>query len=297
MTRKRTIERDEFVGNYTLAYRDEVLAIIRAYRGRRVRKDDLRVYAATLEGRALHKKSRVDQRRVINSTASVTHALSSSAIRKCAARIEAVTGESSRTGKRVVIAREMVRYIAQGRATCTETMVLLYYCLRRIKQLRRRERLQEGERYARFLYRDLSELSGCGRSSLCRAVGGLREAGLLEVVRVRQQNENENGNLFVDGPLVSMTSHLNRSQDWKPKTTTGRVRTNNAPGPLPTTLGNKDPKTGIRKKKGTRVRFAFKDDGRTVVRIVERPTERDIDLARLQARAWQIEQAQLDAVA
>lgn len=297
MTKKQTLERDEFAGNYTLAYREEVLAIIRAYRGRRIRKDDLRVYAAVLEERALHGKSRVDRRRVINSKASITHALSSSAIRESSARIEAITKECSRTGKRVAIARGMVRYIAQGRATCTEAMVLLFYCLRRIKQLRRRELLQEGERYARFRYRDLSELSGCGRSSLCRAVGGLREAGLLEVVRVQQRNENANGNLFVDGPLVSLTSHLNRSSDWKPKTTTGRVRSDNAPGVFPTTLENRDPKTRIPNKKGVRVRFVFKDDGRTVVRFVERPTDRDLDLARLQARAWQFEQAQLDAVA
>lgn len=297
MTKKQTLERDEFAGNYTLAYREEVLAIIRAYRDRRIRKDDLRVYAAVLEERALHGKSRVDRRRVINSRASITHALSSSAIREASTRIEAITKECSWTGKRVAIAREMVRYIAQGRATCTEAMVLLFYCLRRIKQLRRRELLQEGERYARFRYRDLSELSGCGRSSLCRAVGGLREAGLLEVVRVQQRNENANGNLFVDGPLVSLTSHLNRSADWKPKTTTGRVRSDNAPGVFPTTLENRDPKTRIPNKKGVRVRFVFKDDGRTVVRVVERPTDRDLDLARLQARAWQVEQAQLDAVA
>lgn len=297
MTKKQTLERDEFAGNYTLAYREEVLAIIRAYRDRRIRKDDLRVFAAVLEERALHGKSRVDRRRVINSRASITHALSSSAIREASTRIEAITKECSWTGKRVAIAREMVRYIAQGRATCTEAMVLLFYCLRRIKQLRRRELLQEGERYARFRYRDLSELSGCGRSSLCRAVGGLREAGLLEVVRVQQRNENANGNLFVDGPLVSLTSHLNRSADWKPKTTTGRVRSDNAPGVFPTTLENRDPKTRIPNKKGVRVRFVFKDDGRTVVRVVERPTDRDLDLARLQARAWQVEQAQLDAVA
>jgi hypothetical protein len=66
---------------------------------------------------------------------------------------------------------------------------------------------------------------------------------------------------------------------------------------FPTTLENRDPKTRIPNKKEVRVRFVFKDDGRTVVRVVERPTDRDLDLARLQARAWQVEQAQLDAVA
>jgi hypothetical protein len=297
MTKKQKLERAEFAGNYTLAHREEVHAIIRAYRDRRLRKDDLRVYAAILEERALHGASRVDRARVINSRASVTRALSTSAIRRASSRIKTVTAACSGTGKRVAIAREMVRYIAQGRATCTEAMVLFYYCLRRIKQLRRRELLQEGERYARFRYRDLAELSGCGRSSLCRAVGGLREAGLLEVVRVQQQNENANGNLFVDGPLVSLTSHVNRSTDWKPRTTTGRVRSDNAPGVFSTTLENRDPKTVIRKRKEVRVRFVFKDDGRTVVRVVERPTDRELELARLQARAWQIEQAQLDAVA
>ena len=51
MTKKKTIDRDEFEGNYTVAYREEVLAIIRAYRDRRIRKDDLRVYAAGLAAR------------------------------------------------------------------------------------------------------------------------------------------------------------------------------------------------------------------------------------------------------
>ena len=298
MTKKKTIDRDEFKGNYTVAHREEVFAIIRAYRDRRIRKDDLRVYAARLEAHALHPKSCVDQHRVINSQRSIAKGLANGAIRKCTARIDAITGECSRTGKRVVIAREMVRYIAQGRATCTEAMVLFYYCLRRIKQLRRRDLLQEGERYARFRYEDLSELSGCARSSLCRAVGGLREAGLLEVVRVHPMNERDNGNLFVDGSLVSMTSHLNRSGDWKPKTTTGRVRSNNAPGVFSTTLENRDPKRGIQKKKATQVRFVIKTvDGRTEVRVVKTPTARDKEMARLQARAWQIEQSQLDAVA
>ena len=297
MTKKRNLERDEFAGNYTLAYREEVLAVIRAYRDRRIRKNDLRVYAAMLEERALHGKSRVDRRRVINSKASLTRALTSGTIQESSDRIEGILTECTQTGKRVAIAREMVRYIAQGRATCTEAMVLFYYCLRRIRQLRRRALLQEGERYARFRHRDLSELSGCGRSSLCRAVGGLREAGLLQVIRVQQRNENANGNLFVDGPLVSLTSHVNRSADWKPRTATGRARSDNTPGSFPTTLENRDPKTVIRNKKAVRVRFVFKDDGRTVVRVVEQPPDRDLELARLQARAWQIEQAQLDAVA
>lgn len=292
---KKSIDRDEFAGNYTLAFREEVMAVIRAYRERRISKDDLRVYAAQLEVRALHRKSRVDIHRVVNAKRTVCRSLSNGAIRACASKLDSLLAET-RQGKRLIVSRAMMCYIAQGRATCTEAIVLLYYSYRRKKQWERRELLREKERYARFRYQELSDESGCARSSLCRAVARLRARGYLQTLAVQKLNENHYGSLFVDGALVSLTPQHGRRVVALPKRTTPSADSDNAGGRFLTTLENKDPKTRNLNRRGPQFQLSEKD-GLLVASVVSVSRESDGEFARIRMRAQQITDAFVDAVA
>ena len=64
--KKKHIDWAEFKGNYALAGRGELLAIISGYKERLLRRNELRRFAAGLEARALHKKSPVDVYRIVN---------------------------------------------------------------------------------------------------------------------------------------------------------------------------------------------------------------------------------------
>lgn len=294
--RKRELTRDEFAGNYTLATREELLAIIEAYRERSIGKDDLRVLAAMLERRALHPRSRVDLHRIVNAQRSVARSLSRARIAKLERELEQRLANVESGGKQVAVSRRMLQYIARGRATCSEAIVLLYYCRRRLRQRRRLERLREGERYARFRYRDLSELSGCARATLCRAVARLRRRGYLATVEVAKLNENHYGGLFVDGPLVSLTEQAARPCVRLQESTTRCAISDNAPPHIPTTPENRDPKTRIQNGRGYPFRLGVKD-GVLVASVVRPRPSASAEFARIQERARCMRESWADAVA
>jgi len=294
--RKKDIARDEFVGNYTLAFREELRVVIDAYRQRLLGKDELRVFAAMLERRALHAKSRVDLHRIVNAKRSVARSLSRSRISAIELRLNELLASVSTDGKRVAVARRMVQYVARGRATCSEAVVLFYYCLRRLRQRKRLERLREGERYARFRYRKLAEVSGCARATLCRAVARLRRRGYLQTLEVNKLNENHYGCLFVDGPLVSMTSQAGRGQSRMSKTTTACAVSDNGPVQFSTTPENRDPKREIPNRRGHRVRLSSKG-GVLVASIVAPRRSADGEFARIQERGRQMQAAFAESAA
>ena len=294
--RKKDIARDEFAGNYTLAFREELHVILGAYRDGMVGKDELRVFAAMLEHRALHKKSKVDMHRIVNANRSVSRSLSRVRIERIVGWLEELVAGVSRDGKRVAVSRRMMHYIARGRATCSEAVVLFYYCLRRIKQRVRRELLREGERYARIRYADVAKASGCARATLCRAVARLRWRGYLETVAVHKLNENREGGLYVDGPQVSLTCPTGRGGVRPPKATTPTAVSDNAPRSFSTTLDNKDPKTGIPNRRGHRFRLSSQG-GVLVAAVVETPDSPDAEFSRIQQRARQMRESFADAIA
>lgn len=268
-SRRNGIERNEFQGNYTVATRAELEAILVAHRERRLGKDRMRVFAAMLEKRALHARSRVDMQRIVNAKRSTAKQLSRGRIERLEKELGDLLAGTPKGGKKVAISRKMAKHIATGQAACSEAIVLLYYCMRRLKQRQRRARLLEGERYARFRYADLAALSGCGRSTLCRAVERLRRRGYLQALEVRQANENANGCLFVDGSLVTMTSHVGRRWRSRQKTTTPPPVSDNAPDAFSTTLDNRDPKTEILNRRG--FPFALVERGGALVAMLANP--------------------------
>lgn len=255
MSRKRRSDVNymEFRDGYILVKRAELEAIIEGYKGRELRRNELRVYAAMCEQEGLHCRSKVDIERTLNCTSETKgiRRLSRGIIEKAQAKVM-VTLDSAQqddSERRIAVSRRMLKHAARGAGTSNEIIVMLYYCIRRMRQHGRRDRLQENERYARFTYRELETVSGIPRANICRAVAKLRAKGILNAAWVKKQNENRFGLLFVDGPLLSLTCpRQGKSRSKKPRTalhesTTTLRKIDNATRHKTTTLINDNPKT------------------------------------------------------
>jgi hypothetical protein len=250
----QSVKHFEFRGGYCLAPENELIAVIKAYRDGDLKKDGLRVFAAGLEKRVLHEKSRVDISRILNcrSKQKGIKRLRMGLIKKANEAIEAARKSAPCDKARLKsVPRVALRAIAQGRLTCTEAVVFLMYSLRRISQRKTLKRLLPEERYARFTYRELSEVSGIPKANISRAVSALKEKGFLGTVWVVKQNENQFGLLFVDGPLLSLIpgAAADRSRPEHKKTTTPRAEINNTSLFKLPTLKNSYPKTSNEKIK------------------------------------------------
>ncbi|MCZ6772330.1 MAG: hypothetical protein O7G83_10165, partial [Proteobacteria bacterium] len=151
--------------------------------------------------------------------------------------------------RRIAVSRKMLKHAARGGCTSNEIIVMLFYCMKRLSQSGRCDRLKENERYARFKYGELEAVSGIPRANVCRAVARLRGKGILNTAWVKKQNENRFGLLFVDGALVSLTCpRQGANRRLKPesiphKTTTTLSKIDNTPRHESATLTKDNPKT------------------------------------------------------
>jgi hypothetical protein len=253
--RKEALEVFEFRGGYSLITTHALETIMKGYRDGLIRKDALRVFAARAELAALHEKSRVDLSRILNCKASLdgVKRLRCGVIDRVGDYLDTLL-KSSLEGKerRKCVSRRALRAIAQGRLSCTESVVLLMYFMKRITQVKPLKRLETGERYARFTYGELEMLSGISRANISRAVASLRAKGFLSTVWVVKPNENAFGLLFVDGSLLTLIKGVASKDRSKPevdKSATPLARISNAPVINLTTLRNPDPKTFISRVK------------------------------------------------
>ncbi len=243
----------EFRGGYVFVRRTELDAMIEGYKKRELRRNELRVYAATCEQKGLHRMSRVDVAQTLNCKSNMDgiRRLSGGIIERAQAKVRATLESAQQEDSewRIAVSRRMLKHAASGGSTSNEIIVMLYYCMRRMRQQGRCDRLHENERYARFTYRELETVSGIPRANICRAVAKLRAKGFLNTAWVKKQNENRFGLLFVDGTLVSLTcpqQGTNRSKQPTSaphETTTTLRRIDNAPRYESTTLINDNPKT------------------------------------------------------
>lgn len=242
----------EFRDGYVLVERAELEAVMEGYKKRELRRNELRLFAAMCEQKGLHHRSRVDVARILNCKSDMKgiRRLSSGDIQRAQANVRASLdyAHQNDSAPLVAVSRRMLRHAARGGSTANEIIVMLFYCMRRLRQQRRLDRLKENERYARFTYRELEAVSGIPRANVCRAVGRLRAKGLLNTAWVKKQNENRFGLLFVDGSLVSLScprQRVNRCERPRfvpNKTTTASSRIDNAPHDNSTTLRNDNPK-------------------------------------------------------
>lgn len=251
--KKALVDRFEFKGGYAVIPEAELYALLTAYRLRKVKKNDFRVWAGRHEERMLHTKSKVTLNRVLNADASRPgiKRMSVGEIQQAGARVQEIIG-SAQSGRRRIMPRLMLRAIARGRFSCTECVASVMYSLRRISQKKELRRLLPSERYARFTLRELETLSGVSRANLSRTIGCLKAKGFLSTVWVVKQNENQFGLLFVDGPLLSLIPGAAADRSVNHKKATPPAQKNNSPVLVLTTLRNKDPKNPIREEEGVK---------------------------------------------
>jgi hypothetical protein len=280
MGKKEVVDTLEFKGGFALLTKSEAEAIITGYRDGLVKKDTLRVFAAMKEKEALHAKSKVDLSRITNSKSEAkgVKRLRSGLIEKEGQKLNALLKTSPETTQRRKCAsRRALRAIAQGRLSCTESIVLLMYFAKRITQVKPMKLLEVGERYARFTFRELEDLSGISRANISRAVASLKTKGFLKTVTVVKPNENQFGLLFVDGVLLTLIPKAARMDRSKPpapvrvhEKATPPLQFNNSPLIKSATLKKDYPKREILKNKLGSFSHVDKSDRSEWERILQR---------------------------
>ena len=203
---KNNVSDFEFRDGFALVESEVIDAIIKGYRDGYIRKNELRVFAARYEKDRLPSNSKVDLYRIVNHRTG-TKGIKRLSHKEIDAAAVVVDNTIARvgSGKKKAVARRFLRYIARGSSSNAESLFLLYYCQRRIKQTRLLICLNPKERYARFTYRELAQSSGVRRATLCDAKVRLVNRGLLITVAVSKQNENAYGMLYIDGMHVTLT--------------------------------------------------------------------------------------------
>lgn len=266
---KENVRYWQFDGGYARVNELELRALMEGYRCGVFRRNEVRVFAARLEYAARHPNNvRLQLARVVNwnSQRKGNRRLSDGQIVDAARKLdrfipklqvefEANPGQSSESHSAKPVARKVLRHIACGGATTVEALLCFAYFMRRIPQRKRMQRLMPEERYARFTYAEFQSWTGVHRATQCRTMRRLLERGYLSTVPVVKQNENAYGQLFVDGPTLSLTRSAlqgacrgkcvkNRPQK---KSTPGWEKVN-APQQERSTLRNVNPKKEIEER-------------------------------------------------
>jgi hypothetical protein len=272
MSKKELVDALEYRGGYALVTESAIDSLITGYRDGVINKDSIRVFAARAEKSALHSKSKVDLSRILNNKSSLegVKRLRCGIIERAGEKVDQTLIAAPRGSQRRKCApRKALRAIAQGRLSCTESVVLLMYFRKRITQVKPMKRLESGERYARFTYRELEELSGISRANISRAVASLKQKGFLSTVWVVKPNENEFGLLFVDGPALTLikTAPKNRENPPVNEKATPPEQKNNAPVIVLTTLRKDNLKREIQRERAGGSSYKF---GSELSRIIER---------------------------
>jgi hypothetical protein len=158
--------------------------------------------------------------------------------------------ESERPATNKPVARKVLRHIARGSATTVEALFCFAYFLRRIPQRKPMQRLQPNEYYARLRYAEFEAWTGVHRATQSRILHRLVSRGYLNTAPVHKQNENYYGQLFIDGPLLSLVRPRQVAKQRTPlkETSTPRQDSVNAPAEKRSTLRNLNPKTEIQEQ-------------------------------------------------
>ncbi len=170
-------------------------------------KNLMRVFAAIAEKKKARSK-KLDLYRIANCMADKPgiRRLTKTEIAALKLRVEQIAERAKKVGRvrKRPVSRKVLQAIAQGRLSPSECIVALFYASKRITQVKPLERLKEGERYSRFKYGEIQELTGIEKARVGEAVKKLEEKGFLQVLEAHQQNVNLYGLLFTDGWLISL---------------------------------------------------------------------------------------------
>ena len=253
---KGSIRYRQFVGGYAQALDSQLRAVLTGYQRGLLSRNAVRVFAGRLEQTALHQASKVTLHRIVNcqSQRKGNRRLSSGDIQTAIETLDRELPslqqecEAERPTASKPVARKVLRHIARGSATTVEALFCFAYFLRRIPQRKPMHRLQSNEYYARLRYAEFEAWTGVHRATQSRILHRLVARGFVNTAPVHKQNENAYGQLFIDGPLLSLVRPRQaiRRKLWATeKTSTPMQESVNAPTQKKSTLRNLNPKTEI----------------------------------------------------
>ena len=248
---KKNIRYWQFEGGYAQAWDTQLRALLEGYRLGHFRRNEVRVFAARLEFAARHPNSKQlqlcsrselelspqGQSSIFRTRKSTTRPESSTSISPRSRSSLKPSGSRPRERSCAQAGRQSVlRHIATGGATTVEALFCFAYFMRRIPQRKPMQRLLAGRAIRPFRYADFQEWTGVHRATQCRMLRRLIERGYLNTVPVSQQNANAYGQLFVDGPVLSLVRRKQASSrrkrpplDARDKRSTPRQEKVNAP--------------------------------------------------------------------
>jgi hypothetical protein len=265
---KRSIRYWQFVGGYAQALDTQLRAVLEGYRQGHFGRNEVRVFAGQLEQAALHKESNVSLYRIINcdSQRKGNRRLSEGEIQTAVqkldqvlpalqAEFEAEWSREEREPASKPVARKVLRHIARGGATTVEALLCFAYFMRRIPQRKTMQRLMPNEHYARFRYAEFEDWTGVHRATQSRILQRLIARGYLNTAPIHKQNENCYGQLFIDGPMISLV-RPRQSTRRRPSANSSRCEKKstppkdliNTPTEKRSTLRNLNPKTEIQER-------------------------------------------------
>ncbi|MGE0697117.1 MAG: hypothetical protein AB7O59_23610 [Pirellulales bacterium] len=285
---KESVRYRQFAGGYAQALDSQLRAVLTGYQCGLLSRNAVRVFAGRLEQTALHHASKVTLHRIINcqSQRKGNRRLSSGDIQTAIETLDRVLPplqqecEAERPAANKPVARKVLRHIARGSATTVEALFCFAYFLCRIPQRKPMQRLQSNEHYARLRYAEFEAWTGVHRATQSRILHRLVSRGYLNTVPVHKQNENFYGQLFIDGPLLSLvrTRQVVKRRAPTKKTSTPSLDLVNAPVEKRSTLRNLNPKTEIQEQE----RLVWKLRNGSLSR------NRDPEMQRIAARAAQM---------
>jgi len=255
---KGSVRYRQFAGGYAQALDSQLRAVLIGYQCGLLSRNAVRVFAGRLEQTALHQASKVTLHRIINcqSQRKGNRRLSSGDIQTAIETLDRVLPplqqecEAERPAANKPVARKVLRHIARGSATTVEALFCFAYFLRRIPQRKPMQRLQSHEHYARLRYAEFEAWTGVHRATQSRILHRLVSRGYLNTAPVHKQNENRYGQLFIDGPLLSLVRSRQVVKRRAPtkKTSTPPQGLVNAPVEKRSTLRNLNPRTEIQEQ-------------------------------------------------
>jgi hypothetical protein len=265
---KRSIRYRQFAGGYAQALDTQLRAVLEGYRQSLFGRNEVRVFAARLEQSALHEKSSVSLYRIVNchSQRKGNRRLSEGEIQTAVQKLdqflptlqaecEIEWRREEKEPAQKPVARKVLRHIARGGATKVEALLCFAYFMRRIPQRKEMQRLMPNEHYARFRYAEFEEWTSVHRATQSRILQRLTARGYLNTAPIHKQNENCYGQLFIEGPMISLV-RPRQSTRHRPPANSSRCETKstppkdlvNTPTEKRSTLRNLNPKTEIRER-------------------------------------------------
>lgn len=179
-----------------------------------------------------------------------------------------------------------------------EALFYFAFFMCRIPQRKPLQRLRPQEHYARFRYADFQEWTGVSRTSQSRLLQRILDRGFLNTALVHKQNENVYGQLYIDGPMLSLVrpKQSNRRRRRGRPTTAAPLPKKmptpigdfgNTPTKIQASLINGNPKTEIKRQ------------GKAVLNLRECPfaSHADPELRRIALRGAQMDEQCLQQAA